>query len=48
MIDFDVKPDAILTPLLWAYNESLNKSTTQVCIGDLPNLVRLENVANSF
>lgn len=48
MIDFDVKPDAILTPLLWAYNESLNKWTTQVCIGDIPNLVRLENIANSF
>jgi len=25
MIDFDIKPDAMLTPLLWAYNTNLNK-----------------------
>lgn len=47
MIDFQVRPDAILTPLLWAYNSNLNQQV-QVCIGDLPNLARLERVANSM
>jgi hypothetical protein len=47
MVDFDIKPDAFLTPLLWAYNTNLNKNV-QVCVGDMPNIARLERLANNM
>ena len=35
IVDFDLKPDALMTPLLWAYNANVN-SNVQLCIGDMP------------
>lgn len=47
MVDFNVKPDAIMTPILWAYNQNLNENV-QICCGDLPKLIWYERVANSL
>ncbi len=45
MVDFNIKPDAFLTPLLWADNTNLNRNV-QVCVGDMPKIARLERLAN--
>ncbi len=37
--DIDLKPDAYLTSLLYAYNRSLDTQPPQVVIGDIPTLV---------
>ena len=47
MVDFTIRPDSILTPLLYAFNQSLEKNK-QVCIGDMPMLVQRERLANAF
>jgi len=47
MVDNEIRPDSILTPLLYAYNNNLNEQV-QVCIGDIPMLVHRECLANSF
>ena len=47
MLDYDLKPDALMTPLLWAYNANVN-SSVQLCIGDIPQLILRERVANTI
>jgi hypothetical protein len=42
-----LRPDALLTPLLYGYNNSLN-ANTQYYIGDMPNLVWREQVARQL
>ncbi len=46
MVDDEIRPDSILSPLLYAYNFSLNQDV-QVCIGDIPMVVHRERLANS-
>ena len=36
-----------MTPLLWAYNSNVN-SHVQICIGDVPQLILRERIANSI
>ncbi len=45
MINFEIRPDAMLTAMLWAYNTNLNKSI-QICTGAYPMLAQRERVAN--
>jgi hypothetical protein len=47
MVDNEIRPDSILTPLLYAFNNNLNEQV-QVCVGDIPMLVHRERLANSF
>lgn len=46
-MDLELKADAFLTPLLYAYNNHLNRSATtgahiQVIVGDMPKVVHRE------
>ena len=47
LMEQDIKPDALLTPLLYSYNSALNRSV-QTCIGDMPMLVQRERFAKSL
>ena len=40
-------PDAIMTPFLYGYNNSLNRNV-KTCIGDMPVLIQRERFANSL
>ena len=42
-----MKPDAILTPLLYSYNNLLSRNI-QTCFGDMPLIVQRERFANSL
>jgi len=47
MIDVDIKPDSLMTPLLYAYNNSLD-SNVQTYIGDMPMLTQRYRYANAL
>lgn len=47
LVQADIKPDALLTPLLYSYNNVLNKNI-QTVIGDMPLLVQRERYANAL
>ncbi|TNV80742.1 hypothetical protein FGO68_gene107 [Halteria grandinella] len=52
-MDLELKADAFLTPLLYAYNNHLNRSATtgahiQVIVGDMPKVVHRELAGRRF
>jgi hypothetical protein len=47
LLQRDMKPDAILTPLLYSYNNLLSRNI-QTCFGDMPLIVQRERFANSL
>ena len=47
LLQRDIKPDALLTPLLYSYNNLLSRNI-QTCFGDMPMIVQRERYANSM
>ena len=45
--DKSIRPDALMTPLLYGYNHAFEDSV-KTCIGDMPMLLQRERYANSL